>query len=47
VQVEFIDTADQLADILTKPLSRDRFVELRTKIGAVNQQVIKTYGEIC
>jgi hypothetical protein len=38
VQVEFVGTADQLADILRKPLGRDRFVELRS---VVNQQVIK------
>jgi hypothetical protein len=41
MQVEFIRTIDQLVDILTKPLGRDRFVELRTRIGVVNQQVIK------
>lgn len=33
VQVEFIGTNEQLADILTKALGRDRFIELRSKIG--------------
>jgi hypothetical protein len=42
VQVEAVNTNDQLADILMKSLGRDRFVELRTKIGIVNtQEVIK------
>jgi hypothetical protein len=36
VQVEFVVTIDQLADILMKPLGRDRFVELRTRISIVD-----------
>jgi hypothetical protein len=36
VQVEFVVTVDQLADILMKPLGRDRFVELRTRISIVD-----------
>jgi hypothetical protein len=43
VQVEAVNTNDQLADILTKSLRRNRLVELTTKIGIVNtQEVIKT-----
>jgi hypothetical protein len=42
VQVAPVNTNDQLADILAKSLGRDRFIELRTKIGIVNtQEVIK------
>jgi hypothetical protein len=33
---EHISTGDQLADILTKPLARVRFQELRTRLGMVN-----------
>jgi hypothetical protein len=33
--LESVGTADQLADILTKPLARVRFQELREKIGVV------------
>jgi hypothetical protein len=35
VVLESVGTADQLADILTKPLARVRFQELREKIGVV------------
>jgi hypothetical protein len=42
VQVAAVNINDQLADILTKSLGCDQFVELRTKIGIVNtQEVIK------
>jgi hypothetical protein len=34
--VEHVSTSDQLADILTKPLARVRFQELRTRIGMVD-----------
>jgi hypothetical protein len=36
VAVEFIGTGEQKADILTKPLSRVRFQELRGKIEIVD-----------
>ena len=35
VEVEPVDTKLQLADILTKSLGRDQFLQLRTKIGLV------------
>ncbi|WVZ63449.1 hypothetical protein U9M48_013080 [Paspalum notatum var. saurae] len=35
IEVKFISTADQLGDILTKPLGRLKFQELRDKIGIV------------
>jgi hypothetical protein len=35
VVLEPMSTADQLTDILTKPLARVRFQELREKIGVV------------
>ncbi|KAH9292456.1 hypothetical protein KI387_042361 [Taxus chinensis] len=33
VQMEFVPTADQLADIFTKPLASPRYLELRDKLG--------------
>jgi len=33
IKLEYVETARQLGDILTKPLGRIRFTELRTKIG--------------
>jgi hypothetical protein len=36
INVEHISTSEQLADILTKPLARVRFQELRTRIGMVD-----------
>ena len=36
VQIESVVTQEQLADILTKPLGRDQFVQLRSRIGLVN-----------
>jgi hypothetical protein len=38
VEVEAVGTTEQVADILMKPLGRDRFVELRTKAGVVTTQ---------
>ena len=35
VDVDHVGTEDQLADILTKPLGRIRFVELRSRLGVV------------
>jgi hypothetical protein len=36
VNVEFVSTNEQLADILTKPLGGVKFMELRSRIGLVN-----------
>ena len=36
VTVESIGTADQLADILTKALGRERLCELRSKLGVID-----------
>ena len=38
VKTESIGTADQLADILTKALVRERFCELRSSIGVRDVQ---------
>jgi hypothetical protein len=35
VNVEHVDTGSQLADILMKPLGRDHFVELHTRLSLV------------
>lgn len=35
VEVEFISTDEQVADILTKPLARIKFQEFRNKAGVV------------
>lgn len=36
INVEFIRSEDQLGDILTKPLGRTKFHDLRTRIGLIN-----------
>jgi hypothetical protein len=33
IEVQFVGTSDQLADILTKPLARVKFLEMKEKIG--------------
>jgi hypothetical protein len=33
IKIQFVGTSDQLADILTKPLPRNRFLEMKEKIG--------------
>jgi hypothetical protein len=35
VELESVGTADQLTDILTKPLARVRFEELQGRIGVI------------
>ncbi|PON54728.1 hypothetical protein TorRG33x02_301590, partial [Trema orientale] len=38
--VSYISTKDQLADVLTKPLARQSFLSLRSKIGISNGSTI-------
>jgi hypothetical protein len=35
LDIEHVRTEEQFADILTKPLARDQFCELREKLGVV------------
>ena len=35
MDIEHVRTEEQIVDILTKPLPRDRFCELRIKLGVV------------
>jgi hypothetical protein len=39
VQLQSIGTVEQLADILTKALGRERFCELRSRLGVHNVQL--------
>jgi hypothetical protein len=36
ISVNYVRTGEQLADILTKPLRRTKFLKLRAKIGMVD-----------
>jgi len=48
VCVASIGTTEQLADIMTKALARERFCNLRARLGLVNlKQIRKAYEEIC
>lgn len=33
IQIEYVDTKNQLADMFTKPLDKERFQELRKVVG--------------
>lgn len=41
VTLESVGTVEELADILTKALGRDRFCELRSKIGVIDVQSVR------
>jgi hypothetical protein len=43
IKADYINTKDQLADLLTKPLGRIRFLELCSKIGMVQISHKTTY----
>jgi hypothetical protein len=48
IKVGYINTKDQLADLLTKPLGRIRFLEICSKTGMVqisHKMTHKTWGE--
>jgi hypothetical protein len=46
VSATYINTVDQLADILTKVLGRVKFQELRVRIGMVQISQDRDQGEI-
>lgn len=37
IDVRYMDTKSQLADILTKPVAKQQFSYLRSKIGVLNE----------
>ena len=41
VQLKYVPTTEQPADIFTKPLGPDKFVKFRGSIGVVNRLSIK------
>lgn len=40
VKLKSVGTVEELADMLTKALGRDRFCELRSKIGVIDVQTV-------
>ena len=36
ITLEFVSTDDQLADIFTKPLSEEQFVDIRRQLGVIS-----------
>jgi hypothetical protein len=40
VEIEHVETADQVADIFTKALGREKFIELRSALGAVDVHLV-------
>jgi hypothetical protein len=38
--LKFIETSEQLADILTKPLPKERFYFIRRELGIIGQSCI-------
>ena len=36
ITLEFVSTKDQLADIFTKPLSEEQFVDIRRQLGVIS-----------
>ena len=36
ITIEFVQTEDQFADILTKPLNEEQFVNFRMQLGVIN-----------
>ena len=37
VDVTFVDTHNQLADIFTKPLAKEQFLKIRRELGILNE----------
>jgi hypothetical protein len=48
MDIEHVCTEEKIADILTKPLARERFCELREKLGVVKiGKKLQPYGVKC
>jgi hypothetical protein len=43
IKASYINTTDQLADLLTKPLGRIKFLELCSRIGVAQRSHKTTY----
>ena len=39
-RIEFVDTTNQLADIITKPLPRDRFYTIGNELGILHEEYL-------
>jgi len=40
IEIKFVKTKNQLANLFTKPFARDRFIKLRTELGVVDMKNI-------
>jgi len=40
IEIIFVKTENQLANLFTKPLARDRFNKLRTELGILDMKII-------
>ena len=47
IDIEYVGTEDQLADVLTKSLGRVQFMELKKRIGVEEVQLGRHKGVIC
>ncbi|KAK7390792.1 hypothetical protein VNO78_18871 [Psophocarpus tetragonolobus] len=43
-EIEFIDTNNQLTDIFTKPLAKDKFFTIRNELGILDKAYVSLFG---